>query len=85
MARTYKDRPVKIRFPEEYPFHDGEKAKKKRRHDNEWHWLQNEPHWWLNIFERKDRMRTKQELNRFFHDPEYPVQILKKPVKQYYW
>jgi hypothetical protein len=49
MSRTSKDRPSRVRFPEEGNY-DIEKPKKPKNVDTKWHWLQNTPSWWTNLF-----------------------------------
>lgn len=58
MARTYKDRPSRVRFPEVYPYWvEVEKSKKKRHVDTEWHWM-GTPGWWIHLMMTKPQRRA---------------------------
>lgn len=71
MARTYKDRPSKLRFPEkqwDYRYHEehcwgnyrarrGVLTKKRREVDTEWHWMST-PGWWIRQFMNRPQRRA---------------------------
>lgn len=73
MARTYKDKPYKLQYPEYYGDYDkiwfkipgtwkrlerkGVKPKKKRYVDK-WHWVEGTPSWWTNIMMTKPKRRA---------------------------
>ena len=76
MSRTYKDRPSKIRFPEEqwdykyyrvgdrwhfnYLAYPGVLTKKKKNVDTDWHWMTT-PSWFIREFmNQPQRYRGKQ-------------------------
>jgi hypothetical protein len=92
MSRTLKDRPPRVRFPEVYPFFDGERTKKRKEIDHVWHWLQATPSWWTNLFMNRPQRREAQQWEREIQkvqnleeleDVETP-NVSKKPHK-YYW
>ena len=84
MSRTNKDKPPKLLY--------GDKVTKKPRGKyTEWHWLQNTPSWWTNLFmnrpQRKEAQRWErnaQKTNPEDIDELDTPNVSKKPHK-YYW
>lgn len=85
MSRTFKDRPAKIRFPEE-------KTKKKRTVLSEWQWIKSTPSWWNNLYNNRPRRRESRLWERntvklsdtdYLEDVDNP-NISKKPHLYYY-
>ena len=60
MSRTYKDRPSKIRFPQDDNWVVTEgygirylptiEPKKPKELNTKWHWIHGTPSWWNNLF-----------------------------------
>lgn len=72
MARTHKDKPVRLQYPEYYGDYDklyykvpgswtrlqraGVKPK-KAKHTDKWHWFQSTPSWWTRLMMTKPKRR----------------------------
>ena len=66
----------------------GIKTKKKRKHNNEWHWLGATPSWWTNLMMNRPQRRKGRMWERKVHFEDLeetdPPGVSKKP-HQYYW
>lgn len=96
MSRTKKDRPERVKHPEDFDENgrwkfNNERTKKRKELDTEWHWMTT-PSWWINLFmtrpQRKQAQIWEQELKKIremeeLDDLDTP-NVSKKPHK-YYW
>ena len=65
MSRTKKDKPDKLLFPDHYEYDKVKaSAKKPKRQDTSWHWLQSTPSWWTNLFMNRPLRREAQQWER---------------------
>lgn len=47
-------------------------------------WVHKGPGWFHNITQRKYRTLVKSKLSKFYKDPEYEIQLLRKPYREYW-
>ena len=101
MSRTYKDRPSKIRFPEDqygygcifgpdYRWIElpGVKPKRKRSH-TPWGWIKSTPSWWTRLTMNKPQRRNcrlwENKVKYMVDFEEADCPFFKNKPHNYYW
>lgn len=101
MSRTYKDKPNKLRFPEDqydygkimmpgftYMYLPGVRPKRKRNHCH-WRWLESTPSWWTRLFMIKPQRRKcrlwENQVKYMVNLEEADCPFYKNKPHKYYW